>query len=510
MDKNSPPEESSSKAVPGVSYAAVLLVLAILGTGLRFYRLGFHSIWADEGGSLYVAQLDLPAMVEHLCHYDSHPPLYFLILRSMLKLGWNEFILRLPSALCGSLTLLITYLLARKLFDRTTALIALFFMAVSAAQIYVVQEVRMYPLFIFLSLLSTYFFIELKNQRTVAMGILYVLSLTLMLYTHYLGILVLLSHILALILFFRERKLIKPFLYAYGMTLLLFVPCMNLLYLQIISNQGPSYGSFAPMALVMFFVSAFAGYTFPVVGYQGEFVLLVLLAIIFPLAGSIAVLTGERKASLLFIICYLLLPLFLVGAASIFHVKQAFLIRYFTFVMPAYFILMAHILSHLREGGRKIIFYLVIVAYLFVNTMALYNWYFIPGFQKQRWKEAIIYVNNARKPHDAIVVQDFLQIHPVNYYITDRHDIFRIRPADMPAPLEEMVKTHDRVWFLASLGWRERDPESKVLGWLSTNMENVESRNYQNIDSYANVIVLLFQKKGSEGIRLERPSKPGE
>lgn len=63
---------------------------------------------------------------------DYKPPLYsFLAIPFVYIFGLNEFAVRLPSALIGSLSILTVYLLARKLFTDRVALIASFLIAVS-------------------------------------------------------------------------------------------------------------------------------------------------------------------------------------------------------------------------------------------------------------------------------------------------------------------------------------------------------------------------------------------
>ena len=159
------------------------LLLLSIGAFLRFYRLGWHSIWADEGGSILVAGMNIHSMFSFIIHQDAHPPLFFLILHGVLALGRSEFLLRVPSALFGILSLALTYGIARRLFNTVTARIALFLMAFSAAQIYITQEIRMYPYYISLSLLSTYLFLRTVEKPSWPAAALYCLSLVMTLYT---------------------------------------------------------------------------------------------------------------------------------------------------------------------------------------------------------------------------------------------------------------------------------------------------------------------------------------
>ncbi len=65
--------------------------------------------------------------------YFEKPPLLYWINAASLKIfGLNEFGARFPSALCGLLTVLATYVIARKLYDRRAALISALILGTSA------------------------------------------------------------------------------------------------------------------------------------------------------------------------------------------------------------------------------------------------------------------------------------------------------------------------------------------------------------------------------------------
>ena len=77
MMNNSLEKISLKKSMPP-ALKALLPFLAILsiGTILRFYKLGFKSLWADEGITWALTKFDAPAY--------GHPHLYFDILSIFL------------------------------------------------------------------------------------------------------------------------------------------------------------------------------------------------------------------------------------------------------------------------------------------------------------------------------------------------------------------------------------------------------------------------------------------
>ena len=70
--------------------------------------------------------------LNYVNYFEKPPLLYWINAASMKIFGLNEFAARLPSALCGIFTVLATYLIARCLYGRRTALLSAAILATSA------------------------------------------------------------------------------------------------------------------------------------------------------------------------------------------------------------------------------------------------------------------------------------------------------------------------------------------------------------------------------------------
>ncbi|MHC9544643.1 MAG: glycosyltransferase family 39 protein [Vulcanimicrobiota bacterium] len=481
-------------------------LLLSIGAFLRFYRLGWHSIWADEGGSILVAGMNIHSMFSFIIHQDAHPPLFFLILHGVLALGRSEFLLRVPSALFGILSLALTYGIARRLFNTVTARIALFLMAFSAAQIYITQEIRMYPYYISLSLLSTYLFLRTVEKPSWPAAALYCLSMIMTLYTHYMAVIVLLCHGAALLVIFREKEIFRKSLAAQVVAFITFLPWISAILIQQKAATTPPF-PFHLSSCIHAFFAFFSGFTFVINQRSPEYYLVLLFSLVIPVVMALSIPGGwkgmekKNRVGILFVLISLLLPMAVLALASLFKIKHLFAIKYITFTIPFYYILLAF-LSQTAE--KRIFVYILPVVFLFINVVALHNWYFIPEFQKQRWKEAITWVRSERQSGDAFLIQDFLQVNCLEYYLGGKEEIFMIRPAEMPAAIETLSQSHLRIWYIASCGWRIKDPELKLIMWLSENMTEKEVRTYRNIDPYADIVVILFEKKGMKETPTER------
>ncbi len=121
-------------------FAAPLALLA--GAALRLSGLEVHSLWYDEGTTLYVARA--ADLVETLSR-DRHPPLSFLAFRGWTAVGGEgDAWLRLLPALVSCAALALFHAVARHLLAGASTVLAVALMALSPFQIWIGQEVRMY------------------------------------------------------------------------------------------------------------------------------------------------------------------------------------------------------------------------------------------------------------------------------------------------------------------------------------------------------------------------------
>ena len=70
--------------------------------------------------------------LNYVKYFEKPPLLYWINAASLKNFGQNEFAARFPSALCGLLTVLATYIIARRLYNRRSALISALILGTSA------------------------------------------------------------------------------------------------------------------------------------------------------------------------------------------------------------------------------------------------------------------------------------------------------------------------------------------------------------------------------------------
>jgi mannosyltransferase len=180
-----------------------LLAIMLLGAVLRFYGLGFQSLWVGELASWDLGGRDT---ISRVASDGSQPPLYFLILHIVRWFfGDSEWALRLPSAIAGWLCIPAIYLLGKKLYSEREGIMAALLVAVLWPSVYFSQEARPYAMLILLSILTSYFWWDLmqglRYHRDLPRreAVCYVVCAVLCAYTHYFGVLLVLLQAAALV-----------------------------------------------------------------------------------------------------------------------------------------------------------------------------------------------------------------------------------------------------------------------------------------------------------------------
>src|SRR5258708_31437516 len=169
---------------------AVTLVLLMAGAAvLRFLFLVRKPFWFDECFSVEVARLSWHDFLRLAWWREANMLLYYVLVRGWLHFGGSPFFIRSLSVLCSLATLPVIFWVARKLFDRRVALIAVALMSCNAYAIRYAQEARSYSLFILLATLSSGFFVQwLRNpSRRNRSG--YILASVLAVYAHFYALL---------------------------------------------------------------------------------------------------------------------------------------------------------------------------------------------------------------------------------------------------------------------------------------------------------------------------------
>ncbi|KPJ52936.1 hypothetical protein AMJ39_06400 [candidate division TA06 bacterium DG_24] len=191
-----------------VCVAAVLAVLTAVG--FRTQALFHASLWGDEAFSVILAQAPASYLVTRPIVEHPHPPLYYAILKAAGGIfGLSEGTARGVSVVFGVATVLLMIVASRVLGATWEGVLASWLLAWSYLSVHVSQLVRMYSLLGFLALLALLLLARALADRRWQWWVWYGLCGVLLLYTHYLGGIVILALVIgggACLLLDREKR----------------------------------------------------------------------------------------------------------------------------------------------------------------------------------------------------------------------------------------------------------------------------------------------------------------
>jgi 4-amino-4-deoxy-L-arabinose transferase-like glycosyltransferase len=137
----------------------LIFTLILFSSVLRFPQLGFSQFYGDETKTLY---LDKTVTAGDFLLSQRKGPMQFIVTWFMEKVTgtYSEFWMRLPFAVAGVLSVLVLYLLTRKIFGKRAAVISSLLYSVSGFSVAFSRTAQYQSFLILMGLLSIYFFIK--------------------------------------------------------------------------------------------------------------------------------------------------------------------------------------------------------------------------------------------------------------------------------------------------------------------------------------------------------------
>ncbi len=454
------------KRAPGVALAGIVAVAA----ALRFSLLGQNSLWFDEAWVVWVAEHRWQDILPLLRAGDAHPPLYYLLTKAWIGIaGAREAAVRLPSAFCGVLSVVLTYALMRRLSPAPVGLLSALVIGVSPFAVMAGQEVRMYALLGTLALASTLALVASCERGGVLRWGGYALLTAAMIYTQYLGGLMVLAH--GVWVAWYERRHCGSWLLAVGAVAALYLPWVPSLWQQIALGKGaPWYGRGTVfldlgdlLGLFAFGGSLFGmgSYFFPgTVGPAGQ-VLILLPFLLVLWRGASSWISDRRSLALVG------LPVVVTAAAMAslsFARLLIFYPRWFSFLLPFYAMVLARGVEDLAargRGRRPEVLALLTAGLLAFGVPVLGRYYFDPGFRPYPWRAAADLVRRQGRPGDFLLFVNGSAEIAFTYYFDQPHPSLALTPVEAVQGVDRaptftdlqaraLAKRYPRLWIIAT------------------------------------------------------------
>ncbi|MGB1318072.1 MAG: glycosyltransferase family 39 protein, partial [Flavobacteriales bacterium] len=182
------------------------IALFMVALGVRLLHITATDIAGDEPFSIFMAQLDIGSIIEHLSK-DNSPPIFEILLHYyMLMAGSSDFALRLFPTILNSLIVIPIFLIGKRFFNLRVAATAALMFIFCIYHIRFAHEIRVYSLFSLVFASNIYFLLSAiqKPNRKVYWIALLVTNL-LLLYSHYTSFYILLAQSVCIGLFVPKQ-----------------------------------------------------------------------------------------------------------------------------------------------------------------------------------------------------------------------------------------------------------------------------------------------------------------
>jgi 4-amino-4-deoxy-L-arabinose transferase-like glycosyltransferase len=475
-----------------------VLALTFLAFLLRTWRLGFQPLWWDEGWTVYFATSGVGEMIARTA-IDIHPPFYYLVLHLWILLtGPGAVAVRLFSAVVGTLSVPLLFLVGRRLFGVKAGLMAGLTLAVAPFHVFYSQEARMYGLVTLLVLASTYLCLSLLERREDSrLGgvrwVLYIVVTSLAMYTQYYAAFVPVAQTLFVLFHFRRYKgFVGRWIGAQVVLVVAYLPWVAYAGPKLVAYVGEKLVKEGdlPVGLWAYLQGHFLAFS---VGHlsQGRAMLSWLAVAFVALAvlGLAAALTSYRRKHLdgwqgreavVFTLLWLLVP---VSLGYLINLRYPFtspaIERLFLLAAPALYLLIGVGLSWLWERSRVAWLAPLLVALL--TAAPLFDYYVTGRYAEEDYRPLVAKVQALALPEDVVVAVHPWQIGYFRAYYEGATPLLYLTPkeaidvtselwaedrAQMTSELDGLLSEHRLLWFPAhqALG---RILESEVEGYLS-------------------------------------------
>jgi hypothetical protein len=187
--------EGRSSIPPRGSPRRAFILILILAAALRLIALD-KPLYVDEISTITIASQPLGRMAEAMRETDASPALYPLLLHAWIGISRADAWVRLLSAICGVLAVLMVGMLAGRAFGWPAGVAAAFIIAIAPPHVHYSQYVRSYSLFTLLAASHIWLVIgwlddEGGSPVTPGRAAAVALATAALLYTHYLSVLLL-------------------------------------------------------------------------------------------------------------------------------------------------------------------------------------------------------------------------------------------------------------------------------------------------------------------------------
>ncbi|MFN8439593.1 MAG: glycosyltransferase family 39 protein [Caldilineaceae bacterium] len=392
----------------------------------RLYRITWNPLWLDEAYS-YQISIQNPLRIIQNSFYESHPPLYYLLLKLASIVSATEIGLRWFSALSAALALLAIYSVAKKLTNRWAALLTSLLLMISPEVLYFSQEARSYIIAMAVSAVTTLLVFQCSSlsdkQKEFSLPLLLWAGLSVLgLYIAYAYFLIVAIQSLYLLIIYQFRWRIITICVCMGITAL---PLLSLL-VQNLSSDLARTSSTASLTWVIMIQALLAGDPIRYGVNWGTLVLPILFGMLIVI-GIVTLPQMQRRFGF-YLVAQLIIPLvlfFVIGVQMFGWHMPVFQSRQFIVILPSLFLLTSLGIQACIKVEKSLYSHFIFVCFYITMVLASgWGTYIYWTTTKSPEGLAVRYVQQHMSPADAIISLHYSLDGVASFYLRGNESVY--------------------------------------------------------------------------------------
>ncbi|MDY6934884.1 MAG: glycosyltransferase family 39 protein [Spirochaetota bacterium] len=402
---------------------------------LRLFHLDSMSLWQDEGATAFqINHTTLQDAYRSVMSEGFMAPLSHLSIYLFSKIaGLSEWALRFPSALYGSLSVVVLYYIGMLLFKKRSAVIGAILFLLSPLHIWYSQEARMYSLWVLLTLLLLFLFLKILKLSTLRTWILFTLIAVSMLWTHLNSIYIFAAIGIYFLLYIKRYT--KEFISFIGCMFVItisYIPgilaffnaefsniggmhktgILDLIYAIFTFNVGTSFGP--PITEIRSLHALYGAESLKIIFQEYGIILIpsALFLLYLILCTFIYYIKDQDIENRLGYLIPFFIPSLFIFLTAFFSNSVPFNVRYILYALPLYLLLIGHGIEKMNIYTR----FISILILLLITGFSLYNHYYNPIYSKVDLRGAIRYLDVNIKDKDAALIFHESVLRVAQYY----------------------------------------------------------------------------------------------
>lgn len=446
-------------------YIQLLILITCIGFFLRFYNLGFNSLWLDEASTLNFATLNgdggsFADIWTYTLQFDPNPPTFVWLEYIIINLfGISESTLRLMPALFGALTVPVMYFVGKEFIDENGGIIAATAFALSPFLILYSQEARSYSMLLFFITLSMYMYLKAIKSEGLKYWLLFVLTTSCAVWVHFYAV-IFLGSLMIYALVEYKLKYIKELTLSGVIITIASIPVLFITLNTILehASKGSRFG-----------VQGFGLVYETLIQVSGYNMLSLYLIVLLFICGIVILYLKERAKSIL-----LLWILFFTFSVSWYlSYSMSMVPRYLIFVSIALFLgIAASYKFFYLLTKNKVVIYSLIIFLVAINTPFLMNYY--TQYSKDDWRGFSTTFSRMTQPGDLVIVVPGYIDQPLNYYYSNKTDgTIEYRASNESELIYTKSLQTKNSYYIVTGDIQAADPSGKSLQWLKENTQQI-------------------------------------